>query len=126
MQLKNKKFFTINLGCRSNAYETNCISTELIKNNALKTNKLSDADICIINTCSVTNKADSKSKYFINKALRENKNVLLVVMGCFSQTNPDYFKQYKKKSNFSITILYSSIYFKNIYFYVSTGSLSNI
>ncbi len=96
MQLKNKKFFTINLGCRSNAYETNCISTELIKNNALKTNKLSDADICIINTCSVTNKADSKSKYFINKALRENKNVLLVVMGCFSQTNPDYFKQYKK------------------------------
>lgn len=96
MQLKNKKFFTINLGCRSNAYETNCISTELIKNNAIRSKKLSDADICIINTCSVTNKADAKSKYFINKALRENKNILLVVMGCFSQTNPDFFEQYKK------------------------------
>ncbi len=96
MQLRNKKFYTINLGCRSNAYEINCIATELINNQAKKVKDLSKADICIINTCSVTNKADTKSKYFINKVLRVNKTILLVVMGCFSQTNPDYFKQYKK------------------------------
>lgn len=95
MQLKNKKFYTINLGCRSNAYETNCITSDLIKAKAIKTNKISNADICLINTCSVTNKADAKSKYFINKVLRENKKALLVVMGCFSQTNSDYFKDFK-------------------------------
>ncbi len=95
MQLKNKKFIVINLGCRANAYETNCISSDFTACGAIKVNSIKDADICLINTCSVTNKADSKSKYFINKVLRENKNVLLVVMGCFSQTNPDYFKHFK-------------------------------
>lgn len=95
MQLKNKRFVTINLGCRANTYETNCISTDLINLGAIKTNEIKEAHICIVNTCSVTNKADSKSKYFINKVLRENKNILLVIMGCFSQTNPDYFKDFK-------------------------------
>lgn len=93
MQLKNKKFYTISLGCRANAFETNCISSDLIHAGAQKTKFANDADICIINTCSVTNKADAKSKYFINKILRENQNVLLVVMGCFAQANSDFFKK---------------------------------
>ena len=47
------------------------------------------ADIYIINTCSVTNESDKKSRKMINRARNNNNNAIIVVMGCYSQVNAD-------------------------------------
>ncbi|MEE3342956.1 MAG: tRNA (N(6)-L-threonylcarbamoyladenosine(37)-C(2))-methylthiotransferase MtaB [Bacilli bacterium] len=78
------------LGCKVNIYESEFI-TDLLKNKGYKIVPFNDkdADIYIINTCSVTNEADRKSRQIINRARRENKDALIVVMGCYSQIKPE-------------------------------------
>lgn len=87
MLIKNKKIKLINLGCRVNLFETSAVAHELKKEGAKLTINLNNADICVINTCCVTSRADAKSNYFINKASKHNNIKLIVVMGCYSQLN---------------------------------------
>ncbi len=77
----------ITLGCKVNIYESNALMN-LFKENGYQV--ISDdkpADAFIINTCSVTNTADSKSKQMIRHAKKLNPNAIICVMGCFAQTN---------------------------------------
>jgi threonylcarbamoyladenosine tRNA methylthiotransferase MtaB len=87
MLIKKKKIKIINLGCRVNLFESSSIASDLKSNGAIVVNDLKDADICIINTCTVTSKADTKSKYFINKACKLENIKLVTVVGCYSQLN---------------------------------------
>jgi threonylcarbamoyladenosine tRNA methylthiotransferase MtaB len=87
MVIKNKKISITTLGCRVNLFESNQIIEQIREQDGIYTSESNDADIVIINTCSVTNKADSKSLYFINKACKNKKTKLVVVCGCFSQAN---------------------------------------
>ena len=79
-------FKIITLGCKVNIYESEFMLEALLK--AGYKNVTKDPDIVIINTCSVTNMADSKSLKTVRREIRENKNALIVVAGCSSKNNP--------------------------------------
>ncbi len=77
------------LGCKVNIYESEFV-TSLLKDAGFDVVSFSEeADIYIINTCSVTNEADRKSRKIISKARKENKDAIIVVMGCYSQVKSD-------------------------------------
>lgn len=79
----------ITLGCKVNIYESNALKNELTKKGYLVCDADSSCDAFIINTCSVTNMADAKSRKMIHKCQKLNPNAILCVMGCYSQTNKE-------------------------------------
>lgn len=77
------------LGCKVNIYESEYVESILKKAGYKIVPYESKADIYIINTCSVTNEADRKSRKIINRAIKENRDAIIVVMGCYSQIKGD-------------------------------------
>jgi threonylcarbamoyladenosine tRNA methylthiotransferase MtaB len=83
-------FYT--LGCKVNAYETE-VAINLFKNNGYEIVPFDElADIYVINTCSVTNTSDSKSRKEIRNAYKRNNDAVIAVMGCYSQAKPEEVK----------------------------------
>ena len=82
-------FYT--LGCKVNSYETEFLINEFKKRNYEIVDFNQEADIYIINTCSVTNTSDQKSRKIIRQACK-NKDAIIVVMGCYSQLNSNVVK----------------------------------
>lgn len=81
-------FKLISLGCKVNSYESNAIREMFLINGYKEDNN--KPDVIVINTCSVTAVADQKSRQIIRREKRNNKNAIVVVMGCYSQKNSDY------------------------------------
>ena len=76
-------FYT--LGCKVNTYETE-VNIELFKEKGYEIVPFTDkADVYIINTCSVTNQSDVKSRKMIREAVKRGEDAIVVVMGCYSQ-----------------------------------------
>ena len=86
------KFYIETLGCKVNSYESNYITESLVNNGFLLSFDIKDADIIIINTCTVTNVADNKSLKLVRKFKRENDHAILVVVGCSVQNNNELYK----------------------------------
>ena len=84
---KRAAFFT--LGCKLNFAETSTIARQLADVGVRKVAKGELADICIVNTCSVTEVADHKCRQAIHKLVRQHPGALVVVMGCYAQLKPD-------------------------------------
>ncbi|MBO5389888.1 MAG: tRNA (N(6)-L-threonylcarbamoyladenosine(37)-C(2))-methylthiotransferase MtaB [Lachnospiraceae bacterium] len=83
----NKKFNIYTLGCKVNQYESDSMADEL-KSKGLKLVSFNEgADICIINTCSVTNMAERKSRQIIHRAKKLNPNAVIVAAGCYVQAD---------------------------------------
>ena len=82
------KFKIITLGCKVNTYESEVIKEQLINNGFIETFD-NDANIVIVNTCSVTNMADIKSRKLIRYHKKENKDAIIVVCGCSAQNHQD-------------------------------------
>lgn len=84
------KFYIYTLGCKVNSYESRIMTEDLINAGYVeeKDNSI-PADIYIINTCSVTNTADSKSLKLIRQAIKKNKDAIIVVCGCLAQAKPE-------------------------------------
>ena len=78
------------LGCKVNMYESEFVIAELKKAGYTIGSFDDMCDIYIINTCSVTNASDSKSRKMIRNAIKRNKDACIVVMGCFIEANQDY------------------------------------
>ena len=76
------------LGCKLNFSETSTISREFTKNGYEKVDFNKKSDICVINTCSVTQNADKEFKYLVNKTKKNNPNAYVVAIGCFAQLKP--------------------------------------
>ena len=77
------------LGCKVNIYESELV-TNILKNNNYTVVDFEDkADIYIINTCSVTNESDKKSRKMINRAKKNNPAAIIIVMGRYSQVNAE-------------------------------------
>lgn len=85
--MKKVAFHT--LGCKVNQYETEAMEELFTKNSydIVKSDEV--ADIYVINTCTVTNLSDRKSRQFIRRAKKINKNSTIAVVGCYSQVSPD-------------------------------------
>lgn len=85
---KNKKIAAHTLGCKVNAYDTEAM-LELFLNKNYEIVDFDDiADIYIINTCTVTNLGDKKSRQMIRKARKRNPSATIVATGCYAQVNP--------------------------------------
>ena len=79
----------ITLGCKVNIYESNALK-EALEDNGFEVKEASeDCDVFVINTCSVTNMADAKSRKMIRKCIKMNPNALICACGCYVQTNEE-------------------------------------
>ncbi len=80
-----KKFLIVTLGCRTNQYESQLFSDQLRKIGYVPAVD-EEADLCIINTCSVTDQADSSSRSQIRKLARQHPRARLIATGCMAQS----------------------------------------
>ncbi|TCP32338.1 threonylcarbamoyladenosine tRNA methylthiotransferase MtaB [Scopulibacillus darangshiensis] len=76
------------LGCKVNHYETEAIWQLFEKNGYKRKEFETNADVYVINTCTVTNTGDKKSRQVIRRAIRTNPNAVICVTGCYAQTSP--------------------------------------
>ncbi|WAA11506.1 tRNA (N(6)-L-threonylcarbamoyladenosine(37)-C(2))-methylthiotransferase MtaB [Fervidibacillus halotolerans] len=79
-------FYT--LGCKVNHYETEAMWQLFQKNGYERVEFDSKADVYVINTCTVTNTGDKKSRQIIRRAIRKNPDAVICVAGCYAQTSP--------------------------------------
>jgi threonylcarbamoyladenosine tRNA methylthiotransferase MtaB len=86
LQGKRAAYFT--LGCKLNFAETSAIAQALAAEGVSSVRKGEHADICIVNTCSVTEVADHKCRQTIHKMVRQHPGALVVVTGCYAQLKP--------------------------------------
>ncbi len=93
LQGKKAAFFT--LGCKLNFAETSTIGLELAKHGVKKVQSGEVADICVINTCSVTEVADHKCRQAINRLVKRHPGAFVVVTGCYAQLNPKLISELK-------------------------------
>ncbi len=77
------------LGCKLNFAETSSLRDELARQGVRPAEKGERADICIVNTCSVTDVADQKCRQAIHRLTREHPGAFVVVMGCYAQLQPE-------------------------------------
>ncbi len=77
------------LGCKLNFAETSAIGKALIERGHRRVGKGEKADVCVINTCSVTDAADHKGRQLIHRLHRENPNAIMIVTGCYAQLRPE-------------------------------------
>ena len=87
LQGKKAVFFT--LGCKLNFAETSTIARQLADAGVVKAKRSEIADICVVNTCSVTEVADHKCRQAIHKLVRQHPGALVVVTGCYAQLKAD-------------------------------------
>lgn len=77
------------LGCRVNQYESEAMTEKFLKEGYEVVDFDSFSDVYVINTCTVTNMGDKKSRQMISRARRHNENAIIAVVGCYSQIAPD-------------------------------------
>lgn len=80
-----KTFFTHSLGCKVNAYETDCVASKLLEEGFERVDDPASADVIVLNTCAVTAVASKKSRQHIRSYREANPKACLLVMGCYSQ-----------------------------------------
>lgn len=120
----NKKAAFYTLGCKLNYSETSAISRDFEKRGYTKVDFSSKADVYVINTCTVTEIADKKSRNAIRRAINKAPDAIIIAIGCYAQLKPeqisnikgvdlilgnhekfkifDYLKSYKKSKNAKI------------------------
>lgn len=85
----NKKVVYHTLGCKLNFAETSAIGKQLTDEGFVKARAGEEADVCIINTCSVTDTADHKCRQAISRLNRLHPDAKMIVTGCYAQLKPD-------------------------------------
>ena len=86
---EDKKAAYYTLGCKLNFAETSTIGRALLAQGIRSVRPQEEADICVINTCSVTELADKKCRTMIRKAAREHPGAFVIVTGCYAQLSPE-------------------------------------
>ena len=81
-----KRYLSLHCGCKVNQYETNAM-TQKFKEAGYEIVNINDdiSDICIVNTCTVTNMSDRKSRQALRKVKEKNHNAIIVAVGCYAQ-----------------------------------------
>ncbi len=83
----------LTLGCKVNQYETQLVREALLGNGFREAAENEPADLCVINTCTVTNDADSQGRQAIRQLAKKNPGAKTVVMGCYATRDPDAIKE---------------------------------
>src|SRR5947199_28577 len=79
---------TLTLGCKVNQYETELVREGFSRIGFAAARDDEPADLCVVNTCTVTNEGDVKSRRMIRKLAKENPQSRIVVMGCYATRAP--------------------------------------
>ncbi|TFG76107.1 MAG: tRNA (N(6)-L-threonylcarbamoyladenosine(37)-C(2))-methylthiotransferase MtaB [Thermodesulfobacteriales bacterium] len=88
-----KSISIVTLGCKVNQYDTAVILNQLPKSKYRRVPFSDKADVYVIDTCTVTHKADAEARNYINRAKRANPNGVVVVTGCYAQVSPQELKE---------------------------------
>ena len=83
-----KRYKVVTLGCRTNQYESAAYASQLQKLGYSEAKEGEPADLCIVNSCTVTESADSSSRHEIRRLAREHAGAKLVVTGCLAERIP--------------------------------------
>ena len=110
MKKKTVAFYT--LGCKVNQYETNAMKQKFIEKDYEIVDFEEAADIYVVNTCTVTNMSDRKSRQIIRRAKESNKNSLLVVTGCYAQVAKDELEKIEEEPLFEEEAFESHVLYK--------------
>lgn len=86
---ENKKAAYLTLGCKLNFAETSAIGKQLSRVGVRKAREGEVAEICVINTCSVTEFADKKCRQAVRKMIKDNPGAYVIVTGCYAQLKPE-------------------------------------
>lgn len=78
----------VTLGCKVNQYETQLVLEALENQGYREADQTESADLCVVNTCTVTNEGDAKSRKVIRQLARENPGTRTIVMGCYATRDP--------------------------------------
>ena len=78
----------VTLGCKVNQYETQLVKETLLQNGFREAEDDEAADLCVVNTCTVTGEADSKGRQLIRQIARKNPGTRTIVMGCYATRDP--------------------------------------
>lgn len=87
----SQKFKVITLGCRTNQYESQGYTDQLLSQGYIQVKEGEEADICIVNTCTVTESADTSSRQVIRQLIRKNPGSKVIVTGCAAEKDPESF-----------------------------------
>ncbi len=77
------------LGCKVSLYETEAVAESFADKGFAVCSFEDECDVYVINTCTVTQESDAKSRKYIRRAVRKNPEAVVIVMGCYSQRSPD-------------------------------------
>ena len=89
MDYKGKKVAFFTLGCKLNFSETSTIAGSFTEAGFERVDFKEKADVYVINTCSVTNQGDKESRNIIRRAIKNNPDAMVIVVGCYSQLKPE-------------------------------------
>ena len=89
-----KNFYIKTLGCKTNQIESDLISEKLESLDFIKVDDVSQSDVFILNSCSVTSTADSDALKLLKKIKKENPDIFTILTGCFAQLEKENLKQY--------------------------------
>ncbi|NDV69614.1 tRNA (N(6)-L-threonylcarbamoyladenosine(37)-C(2))-methylthiotransferase MtaB [Dysgonomonas sp. 25] len=86
---ENKRAAYLTLGCKLNFAETSALGKQLAAVGVRKARKGEVADICVVNTCSVTELADKKCRQSVRKLIKDHPGAFVIVTGCYAQLKPE-------------------------------------
>src|SRR5262245_32119317 len=89
MSSKTKKYKIAALGCRTNQYEAEAFRHQLEALGYEAARDDEEADLCIVNTCTVTESADSNSRHLVRQLIRNNPGSQMMVTGCLAERDPE-------------------------------------
>lgn len=88
-----KKFKIVTLGCRTNQYESQGYADQLRQMGYTAAEGGEEADLCVVNTCTVTEGADSSSRHQIRSLLRQHPKAKVAVTGCMAESAPEVIRE---------------------------------
>jgi len=91
--MSRKKFKIVALGCRTNQYEGQAFKDQLEALGYSAAKPGEEADLCLVNTCTVTASADSSSRHEIRQLVKRNPKARVVVTGCYAERSPDAIRE---------------------------------
>ena len=89
-----KTFYIHTMGCKSNQFESAIIKENLIKNGMIEVKNIEDADIFILNSCTVTHKSDNEAFYLLRSAKHKKNGIITVLTGCIAQIEKEKLLKY--------------------------------
>ena len=79
----------VTLGCKLNFAESSALGRSLLASGHTRAEDGEEADVCVLNTCTVTDAADHKCRQALSRLRRENPNAVIIVTGCYAQLTAD-------------------------------------